>query len=111
MASRYTPAQSLIWIVVTVAFFGLIPLVHRLRSAHGGEKLPTSRFVIFFTLLVLGLLAINFFQPWLLSTLNHHRSTRDAIDRLVGVGGGWLLPLLMLAIFAAIMLVRRRRSH
>ncbi len=109
LASEHAPGGTLIRIAITVVAFGIIPVVHRIWPSRGGEKVPARRFVTFFALLVVLLLAVGFFQSWFPSSLRHNLRLERALARLVEAAGGWLLPLLVLVIITTVWLVRRRR--
>ncbi len=104
-----SPGRVLVRVAIIAAGFGIIPVVYRIWPPSEPARVSTRRFVAFFLLFVVVLLALGLLGPKLFSLLEKV-GLGGIIGRLVEAGGGWLLPLLFLGVFIAFMLLRRRRA-
>jgi len=104
-----TLGRSLLRVVIIVTAFGIILSLHRIWPIEGQVPLPRSRLAVILVLLAAMLLAVDFFLPEVLSVLSPHERAGEIVARLVDAGGGWLVPVLLLATFVTVMLIRRRR--
>ncbi len=100
-----SPARVVVRVAIIVAAFAIIPVVYRIWPPSGQRLVSTRRFVADFALFAVVLLALGFFGPKLISWLY-----QAGFGRLFEAWGGWLLPLVFLAVFLAFMLLRRRRA-
>ncbi len=105
-----SPGRVLVRVAIIAAGFGILPVAYRIWEPPGRRGVSTRRWVVFFALLVVVLLALELLGPKLFSWLEDV-GLGGVIGRLVEAGGGWLLPLLFLGIFLAFMLLRRRRAR
>ena len=100
-----TPGRVLVRVAIIVTSFGIILVVLRIWPPSGQGSISTRRFVAVFAVFVLVMLALGFFGPKLISWLE-----QAGFGRLFEAWGGWLLPLVFLAVFLAFILLRRRRA-
>ncbi len=103
-----SPGRVLVRVAIIAAGFGILPVVYRIWSPSGRGRISTRRWVVLFALLVVMLLALGLLGPKLFSWLEDV-GLGGVIGRLVEAGGGWLVPLVFLAVFLAFVLLRRRR--
>jgi uncharacterized membrane protein YedE/YeeE len=97
-------------VAITLAMFSVLPIAYTIWPSRGGSRHPLRSYIwfFFFVYLAVVLLGLNSYRHQLESWLNTHA----LLERLMEVGGGWLLPLLMLVVFGAFWLwrLRHRRS-
>jgi hypothetical protein len=103
-----SPGRVLVRVAIIVATFGIILGVLGTWHPSGQRRISTRRFVAFFAAFVVVLLALGFFAPKLISWL-YQEDFGGTVGRLVQAWGGWLLPLVFLAIFLAVILLKLRR--
>lgn len=105
-----SPGRVLVRVAIIVTSFGIILVVLRIWPPSGRGSISTRRFVAVFALFVVVMLALGFFGSNLNSWLDQ-AGFGGTVGRLVEAWGGWLLPLVFLAIFLAFVLLRRRRAQ
>jgi len=100
-----SPGRVLVRVAIIAAGFGILPVVYRIWPPSGRGHMSTRRWVVFFALLVVAMLALGFFGSNLISWLD-----QAGFGGAFEAWGGWLLPLVFLAVFLAFVLLRRRRA-
>ncbi len=100
-----SPSRVLVRVAIIVTSFGIILVVLRIWPPSGRGSISTRRFVAVFALFVVAMLALGFFGSNLISWLD-----QAGFGGTFEAWGGWLLPLVFLAIFLAFVLLRRRRA-
>jgi hypothetical protein len=94
-------AFSLLFVSVTILFN---------RPQNNLRQSNLRRGVFVFLLFAGGGFAVELLSRPFFSGLSGHAELQNALARLVRAGGGWLLPLMSLAVFIAVILLRHRRA-
>jgi hypothetical protein len=99
----HTLLQALLWAAISILPFIIFFLIFR----HD-KRISSTRWILFFTLFILMYFIMDPFGSHFLSFLASNRHLARLIELVVMAGGGWLLPLLMLATFLAFILYRHK---
>ena len=111
--SGWNPLVALVHAVVVGAAFSLLLVTVSMllnRSQDDVRQSNLRRGLFVFLLFAGGDFAVELLSRPFFSGLSGHAELQNALARLVQTGGGWLLPVIFLAAFTAVILLRHRRA-
>jgi hypothetical protein len=106
---KNTRGEKFILIAISLLCFATIPLVCRIWTIPGKKELSMKRWALFFIVLVVGLVTINFHlaTQWFES----HPRLDEELGRLNSAGDGWFLRVVIILIGLVIILIRLFRRE
>ncbi len=109
--SGWNPFVGFARAIIVGAAFGLLAFTTTiLFKTNRGSVHPGKRAVLFFLLFAGSDFALQLLNRPFFSWLSRHAGLQNTLARLVMADNGWLLPLMFLAAFIAVILLRRRRE-
>jgi hypothetical protein len=115
--SGWNPLVGLAHALIVGAAFSLIAFTATVWYPRGDNRAPTGGLVqvgkrplVVFLLFAMSDFVLQVLSRPFFSWLSGHSKLQDTLARLVQSGRGWLLPLMFLAVFIAVILLRHRRA-